>query len=114
LRDGHDLLSRIFRQLGGRACFHGGGRRCDEAIGKHGGCRIGQRLSPKLQVTEGDHRDKHKVARTHPGTKASIAKQAALFGTRAAQLWQQTKVGFVLPRSGSGESGEVCDLCATC
>jgi hypothetical protein len=38
-------------------------------------------------VTESQHRDKHKVAKAHSGTKVSIAKQAGLAsGKRRAAL----------------------------
>ncbi len=66
LGHGQNLLAGIVRQGGGKpgagsalaGAIRGGCARSISVFDGRG-CRIGQRLPPKLQVTEGQHRDKH-------------------------------------------------------
>ena len=58
LSHGQNLLARVVRQSGRSGIIQAGLSRLN-GLRRSRGCRIGQRLRPHLQVTEGHHRDKH-------------------------------------------------------
>ena len=64
-------IVRAGRDWSGRGGAGGGLRRRRQ--------RIGRRLPPKLQVTEGQQREKHEATRTHPRTKAQHNKSGLLW-----------------------------------
>ena len=55
-------------------------------------------------MTESQQRDKHKIARMHPGTKASIANAASVEwdARRAALAADKTRIRQVKPNDESG------------